>query len=73
MPHAIAAGTVRSDRLTYEVPIIIGDMLANGEVTVKVLETQDKWFGVTYQEDRQTVVDAFAQLIADGVYKTPLF
>ena len=43
------------------------------EVSVKVLETQDKWFGVTYQEDRQTVVDAFAKLIADGVYKTPLF
>lgn len=48
-------------------------MLEKGEVSVKVLETQDKWFGVTYQEDRQTVVDAFAKLIADGVYKTPLF
>ena len=60
-------------KAVYLLPTIIGDMLANGEVTVKVLETQDKWFGVTYQEDRQTVVDAFAQLIADGVYKTPLF
>lgn len=66
----VEPGNIKAE---YLLPTIIGDMLANGEVTVKVLETQDKWFGVTYQEDRQTVVDAFAQLIADGVYKTPLF
>lgn len=66
----VEPGNIKAE---YLLPTIIGDMLAKGEVTVKVLETQDKWFGVTYQEDRQTVVDAFAQLIADGVYKTPLF
>ena len=66
----VEPGNIKAE---YLLPTIIGDMLANGKVTVKVLETQDKWFGVTYQEDRQTVVDAFAQLIADGVYKTPLF
>ena len=66
----VKPGNIKAE---YLLPTIIGDMLAKGEVTVKVLETQDKWFGVTYQEDRQTVVDAFAQLIADGVYKTPLF
>ena len=66
----VEPGNIKAE---YLLPTIIGDMLAKGEVSVKVLETQDKWFGVTYQEDRQTVVDAFAKLIADGVYKTPLF
>ena len=65
----VKPGNIKAE---YLLPTIIGDMLAKGEVSVKVLETQDKWFGVTYQEDRQTVVDAFAKLIADGVYKTPL-
>lgn len=66
----VEPGNIKAE---YLLPTIIGDMLADGKVTVKVLETQDKWFGVTYQEDRQTVVDAFAKLIADGVYKSPLF
>ena len=57
----------------YLLPTIIGDMLANGEISVKVLETKDKWFGVTYHEDRQVVVDSFKKLIDEGVYKTPLF
>ena len=37
------------------------------------LDTQDKWFGVTYQEDKEAVVEAIRKLIADGVYKEKLF
>ena len=33
----------------------------------------DKWFGVTYAEDKQTVIDSFAKLVADGVYRKDLF
>ena len=36
-------------------------------------ETKDKWFGVTYKEDKQTVIDSFAKLVADGVYQKDLF
>ena len=43
------------------------------KVSVKVLPTHDKWFGVTYAEDKQTVIDSFAKLVADGVYKKDLF
>ena len=43
------------------------------KVSVKVLPTHDKWFGVTYAEDKQTVIDSFARLVADGVYKKDLF
>ena len=44
-----------------------------GKVSVKLLETQDKWFGVTYKEDKTVVVESFAKLIEDGVYKNDLF
>ena len=47
---------------------LLGDFL-----TVQVLPTHDKWFGVTYKEDKQTVIDSFAKLVADGVYQKNLF
>ena len=52
----------------YLVPIIIQGLLADDEIAIRVLETNDKWFGVTYKEDKQTVVDALAALHAKGVY-----
>ncbi len=57
----------------YLIPIYIGELLRNNKVSVKVLETADKWFGVTYKEDKQFVVDSFRELIANGVYKPDLF
>lgn len=52
----------------YLLPIIVDSMLKKGEATVKVLDTDDKWFGVTYQEDKDSVKDALKALVADGVY-----
>lgn len=52
----------------YLLPIIIQDMLADNEIDVKVLETNDKWFGVTYHEDKDIVVEAIGKLHAAGVY-----
>lgn len=40
---------------------------------MKVLETKDKWFGVTYKEDKESVVQSFKKLIEDGVYKEELY
>lgn len=57
----------------YLLPIHIGGLLENGEITVKVLPTNDKWFGVTYKEDKDFVIESFRQLIADGVYSQDLF
>ena len=42
-------------------------------INVKVLETHDKWFGVTYAEDKEYVQNAFKQLIKDGVYPEKLW
>ena len=67
--------TVSSNPLKaeYLLPTHIGELLRENKVAVKVLETTDKWFGVTYKEDKQTVIDSFAKLVADGVYQKNLF
>lgn len=52
----------------YLLPGIIQDMLRDDEIQIRVLETSDKWFGVTYKEDKQSVVDALAKLHGQGVY-----
>ena len=52
----------------YLLPIIVDGMLKKNEVTVTVLDTDDKWFGVTYQEDKDAVKAALADLVAKGVY-----
>ena len=57
----------------YLLKIYIDELLKKGKVSVKLLETQDKWFGVTYKEDKPVVVESFAKLIADGVYRKDLF
>ena len=57
----------------YLLPIYIDELLQNGKVSVKVLDSHDKWFGVTYKEDKESVMAAFKKLIADGVYKEELF
>ncbi len=57
----------------YLLPIYIGQLLREGKVSVKVLETKDKWFGVTYREDKPAVVESFRKLIEAGVYRPELF
>ena len=57
----------------YLLPNIIGGMLREGACTVRVLETKDKWFGVTYKEDKAAVVESFKELIRDGVYGEELY
>lgn len=57
----------------YLIPTFIGELLEQKKVSVKVLPTHDKWFGVTYKEDKQAVVDSFAELIRNGVYRKDLF
>ena len=56
----------------YLLPSIVDDMIKAGKATVKVLETKDKWFGVTYKEDAPIVIESIKKLIADGVYPEKL-
>jgi hypothetical protein len=55
------------------IPSTVNDLVAAGQARVKVLRTDDSWFGVTYREDRARVVDSVRQLIARGVYPERLW
>lgn len=57
----------------YLLPTLIGGLLREEKCTVKVLETTDKWFGVTYKEDKEAVVEAMHELIEIGVYEEDLY
>ena len=57
----------------YLLPIYIDELLQAGKASVKVLDSNDKWFGITYQEDKDYVVESFAKLIREGVYRERLF
>lgn len=50
----------------YLLPRIVDKMIKSGKARVRVLETRDKWFGVTYKEDKQAVVEAIRSLIERG-------
>lgn len=63
-------GDIKSE---YLLPTIIDNMIKEGKATVSILETHDKWFGVTYKEDKATVVESFNELIEKGVYTKELF
>ncbi len=69
----LAAGNAKEMKSEYLLPTVIGGMLHDGSATVKVLKTTDKWFGVTYKEDKDYVIESFKKLIADGVYSEKLF
>ena len=68
-----AYGNGTEESAEYLLPTIIGDLLSQGKVTVRVLPTHDKWFGVTYKEDKASVTESFRDLIQKGVYKEKLF
>lgn len=55
------------------VPTTINDLVASGKAKVKVLRTNDSWFGVTYREDRPRVIDSIKGLVDKGVYPTKLW
>lgn len=57
----------------YLIPIFIGEQLKQGKMSVKVLKTDDTWYGMTYHEDVAAVKDSFKKMLEKGVYKTELF
>ena len=63
-------GDIKSE---YLLPKIIDKLVKAGKARVEVLETKDKWFGVTYKEDKETVVEAIRSLIAEGAYPERLY
>ena len=57
----------------YLLPEMVDRLIKAGKAKVDVLETKDTWFGVTYQEDKASVIAAFEKLVKDGVYPENLY
>lgn len=57
----------------FLIPIYVDEMLKKGETTVKVIETQDKWIGITYQEDKELAQESFKQMSKNGIYPERLW
>ena len=57
----------------FYIPYAVDSMIHNGQATCDVLATSSRWFGVTFKEDRPAVVAKFAELVAEGIYPTPLY
>ena len=55
------------------IPSTVNDLVIAGQAKVKVLRTNDSWFGVTYREDRSQVIESIRQLIAQGKYPEKLW
>ncbi len=66
----VKEGDLKSE---YLLPNIVDKLLKEKRANVKVLETQDHWFGVTYKEDKEIVQKAFSELIQNGVYAEKLW
>ncbi len=57
----------------YLLPVIIGDLLEREKLAVRVLKSNDKWFGVTYKEDKESVVGEIQKLIQQGIYSDNIY
>ena len=66
-------GEEELDKTEFLIPIFVDQLLQEGKISVRVLPTADRWFGVTYREDKPQVAEAFRALIAAGEYGADLF
>ncbi|MBO4529570.1 MAG: nucleotidyltransferase [Paludibacteraceae bacterium] len=64
---------VSNIKAEYGIPTMVNKLIQTKTATIKVLDTPCKWFGVTYKEDRPSVVSKINQLIQSGVYPSKLF
>lgn len=60
-------------RAELYIPTVVNRQLNDGEIKLSVLANDEQWYGVTYQEDKPIVVDAFQRLHSGGTYPTPLW
>ncbi|MDE6841006.1 MAG: NTP transferase domain-containing protein [Oscillospiraceae bacterium] len=57
----------------YLLPTLVGQLIQEGQATVRALSSGDKWYGVTYQEDKPAVSAAIARMTAQGLYPDNLW
>ena len=57
----------------FYIPLVVNNQIQSGDIKLKVLASDEIWYGVTYQEDKETVQKAFKKLVAEGKYPANLW
>ena len=57
----------------FFIPKVVNTLIENGEATVKVLRSSARWFGVTYREDKERVIQSLLTLVEAGEYPARLW
>lgn len=70
LKEEVAKNPMKSEAL---LPNDVGSLINDGKLSVKILDTPDRWFGVTYQEDKPMVLAQFAKFQEDGTYPEKLW
>ncbi len=70
LDQAMATNPLKGE---YLLPSVVGDLLGEGKATVTVLASGDKWYGVTYREDKPGVEQAMRDKAEAGIYPIPLW
>ena len=70
LDDAIANNPMKGE---YFLPFVVDELLQEKKATVKVLKSEDKWYGVTYKEDKPMVMDAIQNLKDQGLYPQKLW
>lgn len=70
LDKALAENPLKAE---YYLPFVVSSLLVEGKARVKVLRSTDRWYGVTYKEDKPTVVAAIAAMTESGLYPESLW
>lgn len=61
------------EKAEFFLPSVVDRLVESGKATVRVLKSPDRWYGVTYREDKPVVVEALAKMRTDGAYPNHLW
>ncbi|MCC8141923.1 MAG: nucleotidyltransferase [Lachnospiraceae bacterium] len=70
LDEALASDPIRSE---YFLPSVVEKLLHNGRATIEILSCPDKWYGVTYRNDKPEIVRALQAMTTSGIYPAPLW
>ena len=70
LEQALASNPMKGE---YYLPAVVSQLIAEEKARVRVLPSRDKWYGMTYQDDLPSVVEALARMTREGLYPEELW
>lgn len=71
--EAFLEGNIQNLKSEFYIPLAVDLLIQSGKARVKVLHSHDRWFGVTYKEDKPLVIEKLKQLTRAGIYPEKLW